>query len=157
MKNNKGQAIFEFLVFVPLLIALYGIIVNITGAINSSINQQKATRGYFYNIIKGSSMFPAAIDLNGLIGITNVNFFMIGYRKKSSNNGSDSYSPCYKMQALLDDGETEDCDNPKTSGIESQFIRVYTGYGVCGPTFTKVGNGYINNFAGAGVSDCSNR
>ena len=57
-KDNSGQAIFEFLVFVPLLLGLYGIIVNITGSINASINQQKSAekrKGWV------SPIFPASI------------------------------------------------------------------------------------------------
>jgi len=155
-KDNSGQAIFEFLVFVPLLLGLYGIIVNITGSINASINQQKSTRGYFYNILKGNSMFPSNIDLNGLSSIGTVNFFTIGYRERSASGGVTSFAPCYKLQSLLSEGNSETCDNPDFQDAESQFIRVYTAYGVCGPTLSISENGYIHNLGSAGSAGCSN-
>ena len=44
--NRKGQAIFEFIIFLPILLILYGVLVSVSSAINGSINQQKATRGF---------------------------------------------------------------------------------------------------------------
>jgi hypothetical protein len=47
--NQEGQAVFELLIFLPFLLFLYTIYYTAGNAINGSINQQKAVRGYFYS------------------------------------------------------------------------------------------------------------
>ena len=57
--KEEGQAIFELLVFLPVFLFLFVVIYNIGNSINISINQQKATRRYFYYIQKGNSFLPS--------------------------------------------------------------------------------------------------
>jgi hypothetical protein len=153
--KDDGQALFEFIVFLPFLIYLFTLMVTISNSINASINQQKATRGYFYYLMKGNSMAPTRSDLRdyrtrgitGLVGIT-----AIGWREKSE--GDESVAPCFKFSTLFSPSsesgidENETCDTP-SGGKVSQFVRVYTLYGVCGATYSALdgasGSHYIQN------------
>ncbi len=64
LKNQKGQAIFELIIFLPFLIFLYTIYSTTGNAINGSINQQKAVRGYFYGLLRGNSYINTTTDLD---------------------------------------------------------------------------------------------
>ena len=61
--NNEGQAIFETMLFVPVLLFFVAYIVRVGSAINSSINQQTVTRSYTYYLLKGNSKGNRTSDL----------------------------------------------------------------------------------------------
>ena len=137
--NQEGQAIFELILFLPLLMFLYTIFYTTGNSINGSINQQKATRGYFYSLVKQNSYVSRVIDLNTLKdnGIKTIGFQAIGWRDHDQGN-TKSFAPCFKFSSLLKNGATEECDsNERDEERSSRFVRVFTFYGVCGPTFTK--------------------
>ena len=96
--NDKGQAIFEFVLFLPFIIFLYTVLVNLTNSINGSINQQKATRGYFYRLLKQDSRAPNRIDIEFFMGagINVVGPVSVGWRRKSLGE-SQSFGTCYKF------------------------------------------------------------
>ena len=50
--DNKGQAVFETMMFLPVLLFFVVYMTRTGNAINASINQQKATRGYTYYLLK---------------------------------------------------------------------------------------------------------
>ena len=78
--NKKGQAMFEFVIFLPFVIVLFKMFLNIGGAINGSINQQKTLRGYFYHTLRGSSYFPSLKTLNSSWkSFTEAGFYAIGF------------------------------------------------------------------------------
>ena len=137
--DERGQAVFEFIAFVPFLIILIHIFISISGAINGSINQQKAVRGYYYNIIKWSSHFPKLDDLNNgrYKTFNQISFFTIGWKEKLK--GDRPVAPCYLLQSFL--GENIDtCEDPtEINDGKSQFVRVYTAYGVCGANYLNQG------------------
>lgn len=137
--DNKGQAIFELIIFLPFLVIFYSIIYSVGNALNSSINQQKAVRGYFYAITKGNSYLNTFSNLKELTGrgLNKVGFASIGWRERSENDGGDSYAPCFSFPQLMKSGVDDECDKPDRSSDTSRHIRVYTAYGVCGPHYEK--------------------
>jgi hypothetical protein len=136
-KSNKGQSVFEFIIFAPFLVFMYTIFYTAGNSINGSINQQKALRGYFYHILKGNSYITSHSDIKKFRdnGVSIVGFMGLGWREHDKNE-RDSFAPCFKFSSILKNNSTEECDDSKREeeGM-SRFVRVFTYYGVCGPTF----------------------
>ena len=139
--SSKGQAIFEFIIFLPLILIFYVIIIEVASSINGSINQQKSTRGFTYGFIKGDSTIPIRrlvqenskrhqVRLQGM--------FVYLYAEKLRGAGEDSsepYATCYSVPSL-GQGDPEECERPlEASDDSSPWIRVKTGYGLCGETY----------------------
>ncbi len=159
MNNNKGQALIEFIFYLPALMILYFIILSIGNSINGSINQQKVSRGYYFARIKNNSYVPKPEwnRANGypadwqLFGMS-----VLGYKINTfgeSEEGDNPESACYRTplasiptnsrqiasstnapKALTDPGCEEPYEEPRT-----QNIRVYTVFGICGATYQNVG------------------
>ena len=146
LKNQKGQAIFELIIFIPFLVFLYTIYSTAGNSISASINQQKAVRGYFYSLVRGNSYVNTLADLEEFASnnILMVGFSTVGWREKSDKTGKQAFGPCFKFTSLLKGGSSnEDCDAPERetdsrgNGI-THFIRVFTFYGVCGPVYSQI-------------------
>jgi hypothetical protein len=138
LKNQKGQALFEMILFLPFLMFLYTIYYTAGNSLSGSINQQKAVRGYFYNLVKGNSYVVAKSDLEELrnSGVGKVGFKSIGWNDHLI--GQKSFAPCFKFSSLLKNSSTEECDGSERDGEgTSRFIRLFTFYGVCGPYYTQ--------------------
>ncbi len=138
--NQKGQALFEMILFLPFLLFLYTIFYSAGNSISGSINQQKAVRGYFYNLVKGNSYLLTSSDLQGFKdkGLKLIGFNAIGFNSHLGS-GTVSYAPCFRFSSLLKNGSTEDCDgSTRDEQGSSRFIRLYTFYGVCGPAYFSV-------------------
>ncbi|MEK6626332.1 MAG: hypothetical protein AABY86_15285, partial [Bdellovibrionota bacterium] len=67
--NTRGQALFEFIIFAPLFLGLMSLMISISASINGGINQQKALRGYYYNVLKGNSIIESNFDIESLSGM----------------------------------------------------------------------------------------
>lgn len=153
LTNQKGQAIFELIVFLPFLIFLYTIYATAGNAINGSINQQKAVRGYFYALMKGNSYINTTSELDDFAqnSLGTVGFSAVGWREKSSSGQRDSFAPCFKFSSILKNESDEECDSntrEEDNGGEkiSRFVRVFTFYGICGPVYTKMNDIGGGNF-----------
>lgn len=146
VKNKKGQAIFELLIFLPFLLFFFIIMVNVGNSINSSINQQKATRRYFLYTIKNNSFIPLrnSLDFFSDEGYQVAGLYSFGFREKADNGGEKSFAPCYKIPTFFnpsgDNGE--DCDSPEPGEQSSKYIRVFNFFGVCGETYFLNGDYY---------------
>ncbi len=139
-QNQKGQALFELIIFLPFLIFLYSIYYTTGNSISGSINQQKAVRGYFYSLTRGNSYLNTMQELEsfGDKGIKTVGFSALGWREKSTNGGQNAFAPCFKFSSLLKNESTEECDSSEREEEgSSRYIRVFTFYGVCGPVYTE--------------------
>lgn len=140
IKNQKGQAIFEMIMFLPFLFMLYSIFFNVGNAINGSINQQKATRGYFYQLAKNDAYIPIRSDLVSRTNVSHIGFFMIGWREKTDGSDKENFSTCYSFNSLLFGGASEECDKREIADEDARasfIIKPATVYGVCGPTWTR--------------------
>lgn len=142
LKNKKGQALFEMVLFLPFLIILYSMFYTIGNSINGSINQQKAVRGYFYSLLKGNSYVNTYADLVHFQGIAfnKIGFASVGWRERSENQGQRVFAPCFHFVNLLNAGDVEDCAKRERDSDSTKIIRVYTYYGVCGPVYTTKEN-----------------
>ncbi|MBC7428648.1 MAG: hypothetical protein H7336_08565 [Bacteriovorax sp.] len=137
--NQKGQAVFELIIFLPFLVFLYSIYYTTGNSISGSINQQKAVRGYFYSTTKGNSYLNTKLDLASFSdnNIQTVGFSALGWREKSTDE-KNAYAPCFKFSSLLKNSSTEGCDDStRDDESSSRYIRVFTYYGVCGPVYTQ--------------------
>jgi hypothetical protein len=145
IKNEKGQAIFEFVIFLPFLIFIYTAFINIAGAINGSINQQKATRGYFYRILLHDSKAPnrSTMEFLGSQGLNVIGNTSIGWRMKEGAGGTSGYGACHKFLAFFGNSSDEECDELRNGEIDSNFVKVFTFYGLCANTYMKSSNGYF--------------
>lgn len=138
-RNQKGQALFELIIFLPFLIFLYSIYYTVGSSISASINQQKAVRGYFYALTKGNSYINTLPELEELSNenIKMVGFSSVGWREKS-NNGKDAFAPCFTFSSILKNDEAEDCfSSDREEDSKTRNIRVFTFYGVCGPVYSE--------------------
>jgi hypothetical protein len=137
--NQKGQALFEMILFLPFLMFLYTIYYTAGNAISGSINQQKAVRGYFYTLVKGNSYIVTLNELksfrDGTGNITNVGFNSVGWDEHLVNQNP--IAPCFKFLSLLKNNSEEVCEEKQTEEGQSRFIRLFTYYGVCGATYTQ--------------------
>jgi hypothetical protein len=136
--NQKGQALFEMILFLPFLLFLYTIYYTVGNSLSGSINQQKAVRGYYYAFVKGNSYVLSRNDLafykNN--GMKIVGFSAIGWTDHLGS-AKEAFGPCFKFSSLLKNNSNEECESPERDEAgSSRFIRLYTYYGVCGPTYT---------------------
>jgi hypothetical protein len=143
--NQKGQALFEMILFLPFMIFLVTIYYTCGNSINGSINQQKATRGYFYMLVRNNAFLNSQSDLVELSskGLKTIGFSAIGWRDHGVEQ--EAFAPCFKFSSILNNSSSEDCDGKSPDAAEgsSRFVRVYTYYGVCGASFTASTTGGI--------------
>lgn len=138
LNNESGQAIFEMVLFFPLLILLFLYFLKITASINGAINQQKITRGYFYARLKNNSYYPFYQDAyQGNWVKFGMSF--IGWNEKF-NAAQEPLLPCYQAKVPMFSTEETDC-SPNYKGSATSYIRVGTVYGVCGANFETNSSG----------------
>jgi hypothetical protein len=146
MNNENGQAIFELIIFLPFLIFLYTIYYTVGNSISASINQQKAVRGYFYQLVKGNSYIVPAVDLASDVnehGIHTVGFFALGWADELLNN--QPVGNCFHFSSMLKNNSTEVCNSSvREEPSSSYFIRAFTMYGICGPVFEPPTTALLN-------------
>ena len=137
LKKNDGQALFEFIVFLPFIVIFLNLFFNISGAINSSINQQKATRGFFFRMVQNNSFFPDYDTLRSRLGRLNTaSFYAIGFAEELVD-GKEPKATCYRVPSFM--GRDIDSCDKVGDGSKSQFVRVYTTFGICGASFQQSG------------------
>jgi hypothetical protein len=138
MKSEQGQALFEFIVFLPLVLVLCGVLLVTGNSINASINQQKATRAYFYMFNQHNSRLPNARILKSWkdeSGLVDVGHFALGWAEKIVSRLP--HTTCFKYNALFGDiKQDETCDEPDLEENQTSYIRPATAYGVCGETYS---------------------
>lgn len=136
--NSDGQAIFEFIVFVPFYLYLLTILMSFGNSLNASINQNKVIRGFFYRDLAGYSFPPIKRDLEELSnnGLNQVGMALVGYRDRAE--GKDAIAGCVGVQRYIgSEGADETCEEPPDGETSTRFIRLYTAYGVCGESWSS--------------------
>lgn len=139
LKSQKGQAVVEFLVFLPFILMMYSVTLSISNAINASINQQKFARSYFYFNAAGNSTlpYPRRDNPEPSDGWSLFGMQIMGWSTRL--DGREPVAPCYKFNLPLGENEEDTCDEGY-SAQSTNFIRVMTVYGVCGATYGKNGD-----------------
>lgn len=135
--NQNGQAMIEFILFLPFMLMMYSVLLSLSNSINASINQQKITRGYFYYRLQNNSMFPRPrrVGAEAAAGWNSFGMQIMGWAERLEG-GITPVAPCYKFQLPIGTSEDDSC-NDGYSGEMTQFVRVATVYGVCGATYVK--------------------
>jgi hypothetical protein len=153
LNNQNGQAIFEMIFFLPLILILVSMILNIGSAINGSINQQKTTRGYFYARIKNNSNLPMHTLTQTHSDWKLFGMFFVGWKEKF-DSGQFPVQPCYKLSIPFVQPDDSEGTCGAYSSETTSFIRVGTVYGVCGTTYYNNQNTVVKvqALAGNGVS-----
>ncbi len=134
--KHKGQAMMEFVLFLPFMMMMFLSVLSIGNSINGSINQQKIVRGYFYYRASNYSTIPRP-RRDGDEPSTGWQTFgmqIIGWAEDF--NGNTPVAPCYKFQLPFADTTEDSCEKAYTTP-QTQFIRVQSVYGVCGATYSK--------------------
>lgn len=154
--NEKGQALIELIIFLPLMFMFYSMISGFANAINGSINQQKITRSYFYYRVQGNSMIPKPDAGNTYMNWKTFGMFYIGWKEKFTSGSDESgnpISPCYKLSIPLAAGAADNCEEKYTSP-STMFIRVQTVYGLCGATYFRQDSSVLTipDFKGAEIA-----
>lgn len=139
MKNQKGQALIELIIFLPLMITLYSVIGGFANSINASINQQKITRAYFYNRIQNNSTIPGPrLVRNEMASWRVFGMFFIGW-KDYFKGGNVPVMPCFKVSIPFRDSPNDKCEDAYQQE-KTLYVRVGTVYGICGSTYLNVDN-----------------
>lgn len=142
MLDSRGQAIFEFLMFVGFFLFIFSNYLSIAESINGSINQQKVSRGYFFSRIKGNSFAPQSRNVEAQRGVKRIGMAFIGWREKSMDEKP--FAPCYGLKSMGTGQSSEKCDDEYSSSDKTtQFIRVKTAFGVCGETYEFFDSGGV--------------
>lgn len=154
--NQKGQALIELIIFLPLMFMFYSMISGFANAINGSINQQKVTRGYFYYRVQGNSTVPKPAG-GSYLNWETFGMYYIGWKDKFTSGSDESgkpVSPCYKLSIPLAPGTTDNCEDKYTTP-STMFIRVQTVYGICGATYRREDQSVLTlpDRKGAEISD----
>jgi len=163
LSNENGQALFEMILFIPFLLFLYTIYYSAGNSINGAINQQKAVRGYYYISIKNNSYVNTFPELEHLkdLGLKKIGFSAYGWSDHFGGSSQETFGTCFKFSSLLQNGTNEDCNSSEREEVgSSHFVRIFTYYGVCGPTYIADSKGqlYIHPSVQAdGRSSCENR
>ena len=144
-RNQRGQALVEFILFLPFMLMLYSTVVILGDSIHGSINQQKVTRGYFYFRIQNSPTITRPFRSGGIpiyTNWTNFGMFFIGWSDFLDNE--QPVYPCYKLNLPFSSAAGDTCEDTYSNGSgglpSTQFIRVGTVYGACGATISRSTN-----------------
>lgn len=155
---QKGQALIELIIFLPIMITVYSVVSGFANSINGAINQQKITRSYFYNRLQNNSHFPGP----NLVGDTKQNWtvfsvFYIGW-KESFMGGALPVMPCYKVSIPFKNSPQDKCDEGYAQK-NTLWIRVGTVYGVCGTTYLNTGDNvfYVPDLRGTSFNTLTDR
>lgn len=139
-ENEKGQALLELIIFLPLMFTVYAIVTGFANAIFGSINQQKATRAYFYYRVQNNSTIPRRPPPG--VSWTRYGTYFVGWREKVQQDLP--FLPCYRISLPIANAEDDSCDAEYTGSDgnipSTQFMRVGTVYGFCGATYLRQNN-----------------
>jgi hypothetical protein len=144
--NQKGQALIELIIFLPLMFMFYSMISGFANAINASINQQKVTRAYFYYRAQNNSTIPKPDKAMTYKPWTQFGMFFIGWKdyfKTGDEESGKPFAPCYRLTVPIASSPTDPPCSDEYTLPATMLIRVQTVYGVCGATY--IGNGTVVN------------
>ena len=131
--SEKGQALVEFMLFLPFMLIMYTLVLSVSSSINGAINQQKVTRGFFYYRAMNNSVMPKPRRGENFYQKFRI-FGMQVSGWKIKTIGDSPVLACYKFRVPMSAGvEDQNCDERYPAGF-TQFVRVGTVYGICAET-----------------------
>ncbi len=158
--NQKGQALFEFIIFLPIFLYMIKILFDYGDAINHSINQLKVVRGYYSYSNAGDSNLPNlafANDFKGR-GVAQIGSDAFAWSATKTTGSILPTGSCVKVMGFLGNGiQGETCEAPQVDNLKTQFIRAYSAYGVCTGTWSQSENTpgiYFLDWNNAATNSC---
>lgn len=146
LKDHKGQAIFELIVFLPLFLYMTKVMFDYGDAINHSINQNKAVRGYYFYTISNDSNAPnfefskdfytrgGMVGANAVIGQDSY-----AWSVESTAGGRRPKGSCVQVPSFLgNDLASDECLAPAVEDGKTRFIRAYSSFGICTGSWTNI-------------------
>lgn len=145
--NEEGQALFEAMIFIPILLYLVVMMITIGNSINTAINHNKAARTYTFYIMRGNSDAVGKFDINRLNGtLSELGNFMIGWSDEMGGAGGESpIAPTFQIPTLPWAPAAEENCQDRGDPEDTTCIKVFTLFGVCGETFNKTGDALFRN------------
>ncbi len=135
-EGERGQALIEFIIFLPFMLLMYTMVQGLGDAINGSINQQKALRGYYFYRLQNNAHVTRPGE--GAETWNSFGMFFIGWADFLEGGRTPVY-PCYRINLPFTPADGDEC-NETYSDPTTQFIRVGTAYGICGATYARSEN-----------------
>jgi hypothetical protein len=161
--NQKGQALFELIIFLPLLLYMIKILFDYGDSINHSINQLKVVRGYYHYVNANDSnlpnlMFAQDFAQRGVLG--HIGSDAYAWSSTKTTNGVNPTGSCVKIFSFLGSGISGDeCLDPQVEdGNKTQFIRSFSAYGVCTGSWAAAQNSpnlYFLDWQSASTIPCT--
>lgn len=139
--SEDGQALIELIILLPILVMLFGFLVNVGNSINLGINQQKVTRGYFYVYLRNNSMFPLNDTFysdSPALSWQQFSMSFIGWREMFKPGTLLPRLACVRLKIPYLPSQETSCESYKTE--QTEFVRIGSVYGLCGATYTKAAN-----------------
>lgn len=140
--NQSGQALIEFLLFIPFMMMAYSLMLSLGNSINGSINQQKIARSYYFYKIQNNSMAPQRGD-SGNFQLHGMDYIGWMTQIEGCQDQGKPEACCYQLRLPVAKKAGDECAEPYTDQ-STQFIRVMTVFGVCPTTYTRDGGGYYS-------------
>lgn len=153
-ENERGQALIEFIMIIPLIMTFMWYLIHVSLAINKSIVGQTSARSQLFQKMFNHRSGPIQSEF----GFTDRSHFYIGVSAELMPDGAKPIAPVEvlgvgaspkRMNTVNDDpGEP-------AGGTQRQNVRVRTVFGICTHRKKVKGQLVLTNFCGADPSDDS--
>ena len=152
VREQKGQALMEFLMLMPILLALLWYLVHVSAAINTSIVGQKHTRSQLFLKLYNHRAGPVANEFDPALGGPERAVFYIGVSKNPIKGTEKPDAPEVmlgmgmnpkKMDLANDDAGEAGAD------VFRQKVRVRTVFGICTSRKITPGTSSFTDFCGS--------
>lgn len=141
---QRGQALFELIVFLPVFLYMIKIVFDYGDALNNSINQIKVVRSYYHFTNANDSNLPNLKFSQDFVGKGIQSYIgsdAYSWSNEKTSSGVAAMGSCVKVFSFLGSGITGDsCEAPQVEEAKTQFIRMYSAYGVCTGTWAVAQN-----------------
>lgn len=113
-RDESGQSLIEFLLFIPILLAITGFTLRVNAAIQSSIVDQKYARAQTFTLTSNSAYYPRNEVRNSTkntFGRISADQMVLGV---SSNIATEGYNPKATTISIVSEGKPYGNDDPGT-------------------------------------------
>lgn len=148
--RERGQALIEFILIMPILLTFIWYLVHVNSAINKSVVAQTNARGWLFVKLFNHSHGPVLEEM----AASDRSTFSLGVAGNVMEEGEQSYVAEAPMERLgigpLPQENTEANNEPgePTAGSKRQDIRVRTAFGICTARKTRQ-DGQLTDMCGS--------
>lgn len=142
LNNEDGQGMIEFFLFLPFMLMMYSVSLSLVSSINSAINQQKVTRGYFYYKMQNNSFVPGPRRGGAVPEAAWEKYGMHVNVWAETDRNNVPFATCFKFEVPLGNTQGDSCDQSYDT-TTTQYIRVATAYGICGTTYFNDNGNFV--------------